>query len=541
MKSSEIRSSFLEYFRSKGHTIVPSSPLVPANDPTLLFVNSGMVQFKDVFLGKDKRAYSRATTAQRSPARGRQAQRPRERRLHRAPPHVLRDARQLLLRRLLQEGRDRVRVGAAHQGVQAAAGAAVDHRLPDRRRGLRAVDEDDRRAEGALRAHRRQARRRRNSSRTTSGRWPTPVPAARAARSSTTTAPASQAARPARRTRTATATSRSGTSSSCSSTATSKGNMHPLPKPSVDTGMGLERIAAVLQGKHSNYEIDLFQDLIKAAARETQHAGAEEPVAQRDRRPHPRLLVPDRGRRDSRATRAAATCCGGSSAARSATATSSARRSRSSTAWCPTSTARWATRIRSCAQAKDKVAEVLKQEEERSPRRSRTAWACSSRRSPPARSCSMARPCSGCTTRSAFPVDLTADICRERGVMIDMAGFEAAMEQQRERARAASKFSMAAGARVLAAARPCSTATRSSRIRRKVVALYREGAQVQSLKSGETGTRGARRDAVLRGVGRPGRRPGRARRLGRHLRGRRHAEDPGRGVRPPRHAEERAR
>src|SRR3982750_1847452 len=66
MKSSEIRSSFLEYFRSKGHTIVASSPLVPGNDPTLLFVNSGMVQFKDVFLGKDKRSYSRATTAQRS-------------------------------------------------------------------------------------------------------------------------------------------------------------------------------------------------------------------------------------------------------------------------------------------------------------------------------------------------------------------------------------------------------------------------------------------------------------------------------------------
>src|SRR5438093_3850262 len=66
MKSSEIRSSFLEYFRSKGHSIVPSSSLVPANDPTLLFVNSGMVQFKDVFLGKEQRSYKRATTAQRS-------------------------------------------------------------------------------------------------------------------------------------------------------------------------------------------------------------------------------------------------------------------------------------------------------------------------------------------------------------------------------------------------------------------------------------------------------------------------------------------
>src|SRR5581483_9593466 len=66
MKSSEIRDRFLKFFEERGHTIVASSPLVPANDPTLLFVNSGMVQFKDVFLGQDKRPYTRATTAQRS-------------------------------------------------------------------------------------------------------------------------------------------------------------------------------------------------------------------------------------------------------------------------------------------------------------------------------------------------------------------------------------------------------------------------------------------------------------------------------------------
>ncbi|MBV8633431.1 MAG: alanine--tRNA ligase, partial [Burkholderiaceae bacterium] len=65
MNSSEIREKFLKFFESKGHSIVRSSSLVPGNDPTLLFTNSGMVQFKDVFLGQDKRAYSRATTAQR--------------------------------------------------------------------------------------------------------------------------------------------------------------------------------------------------------------------------------------------------------------------------------------------------------------------------------------------------------------------------------------------------------------------------------------------------------------------------------------------
>src|SRR6202521_622545 len=65
MTSSEIRASFLEFFRKNGHSVVPSSSLVPGNDPTLLFTNAGMVQFKDVFLGKEQRDYSRAATAQR--------------------------------------------------------------------------------------------------------------------------------------------------------------------------------------------------------------------------------------------------------------------------------------------------------------------------------------------------------------------------------------------------------------------------------------------------------------------------------------------
>ena len=65
MSASGVRRAFLDYFREHGHTVVPSSSLVPGNDPTLLFTNAGMVQFKDVFLGKEKRDYVRAVTSQR--------------------------------------------------------------------------------------------------------------------------------------------------------------------------------------------------------------------------------------------------------------------------------------------------------------------------------------------------------------------------------------------------------------------------------------------------------------------------------------------
>ena len=140
MKSNEIRSSFLEYFRSKGHTIVPSSPLVPANDPTLLFVNSGMVQFKDVFLGKDKRPYRRATTSQRSCAPAASTTTSRTSATPRATTPSSRCSA-TSPSAITSSGRDPVRLGAAHQGVQAADREAVDDRLSDRRRGLRDLDE----------------------------------------------------------------------------------------------------------------------------------------------------------------------------------------------------------------------------------------------------------------------------------------------------------------------------------------------------------------------------------------------------------------
>ncbi len=159
MKTSEIRKKFIDFFVSKGHQHVASSPLVPGNDPTLLFTNAGMVQFKDVFLGTDKRPYNRAVTSQRCVRAGGK---------HNDLENVGYTARHhtffemlgnFSLRRLLQARRHQVRVGAAHGAVRAAEGKALGDRVPDRRRGLRHLGEGHRRAEGADRPHRRQAGR----------------------------------------------------------------------------------------------------------------------------------------------------------------------------------------------------------------------------------------------------------------------------------------------------------------------------------------------------------------------------------------------
>ena len=181
--AAEIRELFLRFFEERGHRRVPSSSLVPQNDPTLLFTNAGMVQFKDVFTGREKRDYSRATTAQKCVRAGGKHNDLENVGLHRASPHLLRDAGELLLRRLLQEGRHRLGLGVRDQPAvaRAAEGPAGRHRV--RRRGHPAVGRGGVRASGRRRASRRTGSTS-SARRTTSGRWATPAPAA-PARSST--------------------------------------------------------------------------------------------------------------------------------------------------------------------------------------------------------------------------------------------------------------------------------------------------------------------------------------------------------------------
>jgi alanyl-tRNA synthetase len=484
MKSSEIRAGFLEYFRSKGHTVVPSSPLVPANDPTLLFVNSGMVQFKDVFLGKERRQYVRATSSQRSLRAGGKHN-DLENVGYTARHHTFfemlgnfsfgdyfkKDAIQFaweLLTRVYELDPARLWATVYHTddeayelwtGTVGVPGSRVV-RIGDKPGGQRYQSDNF---------------------------W-----------QMADTGPCGPCSEIFYDHGPGVAGGPPGSAEADGDryieiwnlvfmqfNRDEQGVLHPLPKPSVDTGMGLERIAAVLQGKHSNYEIDLFQDLIRAAARETRQKDLKNPslnvIADHIRacsflivdgvipgnegrgyvlrriirrairhgyklgqhRPFFHRLVEDLDRTMGEAY----------------------------------------AELRNQA---SRVSEVLKQEEERFAETLENGMSVLE-----SALASGEKLLDGDTVFKlydtyGFPVDLTADICRERSVRIDMAGFEAAMEQQRERARAASRFTMAAGLEY-SGNKTEFHGYETLTLRAKVIALYREGTQVRELQSGETG------------------------------------------------------
>ena len=265
MKSNELRRTFLEYFRERGHEVVPSSPLVPGNDPTLLFTNSGMVQFKDVFLGADRRAYTRAATAQRCVRAGGK---------HNDLENVGYTARHHTFFEMLGNFSfgDYFKRDAIRYCWELLTGVLG---LPPEKLWVTVYESDDEAARI----------------------WFDDV-----------------GIDPARFTRCGEkdnfwAMGDTGPCGPCSEVfydhgpevpggppgspeedgdryvelwnlvfmqfnRDAGGAMEPLPRPSVDTGMGLERAAAVLQGVHSNYETDLFETLIGAAAEIT---GAGDP------------------------------------------------------------------------------------------------------------------------------------------------------------------------------------------------------------------------------------------------------------------------
>ena len=485
MKSSEIRSQFLDYFAGKGHTVVASSPLVPANDPTLLFTNSGMVQFKDVFLGQEQRSYKRATTSQRSLRAGGK---------HNDLENVGYTARHHTFFEML--GNFSFGDYFKRDAIQFAWELLTKvYRLPPERLWTTVYHEDDEAYDI----------------------WTKEigVPKGRCVRIG------DKPGAPKYQSDNFWQMADTGPCGPCSEifydhgpgipggppgskdadgdryveiwnlvfmqyNRDDKGAMSPLPKPCVDTGMGLERIAAVLQGVHDNYQIDLFQDLIKASARETgtKDLSSKSLRVIADHIRATAFLIVDgvipsnegRGyvlRRIIRRAIRHGYKLGRTTPFFHGIVDDLARTMGAA--------------YPELARAKDRVRQVLLQEEERFAETlvngMKVLEVALTRED---------RMLDGETVFQlydtfGFPVDLTADIARERGVRVDYAGFEAAMERQRERARAASKFQMGAAVEYRGAATEFH-GYESLALEAKVVALYKgEGVPAEELAKGETG------------------------------------------------------
>jgi alanyl-tRNA synthetase len=260
MSAAEVRRAFLDFFRERGHTIVPSSSLVPGNDPTLLFTNAGMVQFKDVFLGKDQRAYNRAVTSQRCVRAGGK---------HNDLENVGYTTRHHTFFEML--GNFSFGDYFKRQAIRYAWDFVTGTLGLDAERLYVTVYTDDDEAASLWESEAGVAPGRITRLGAKSNFW-----------SMGDTGPCGPCSEIFYDHGPEVAGGPPGSPDEDGDRyveiwnlvfmqfdRASSGELVPLPKPSVDTGAGLERLAAVMQGVHSNYDIDLFRDLIAAAAEAT--------------------------------------------------------------------------------------------------------------------------------------------------------------------------------------------------------------------------------------------------------------------------------
>jgi len=483
MKTSEIRQKFLSFFESKGHQVVPSSSLVPGNDPTLLFTNAGMVQFKDVFTGKESRPYHRATSSQRCVRAGGK---------HNDLENVGYTARHHTFFEMLGNFSfgDYFKREAIHHAWELLT---TVYGLPADKLWVTVYQEDDEAYDI----------------------WASEigVPTERIVRIGD-----NKGARYASDNFWQMADT--GPCGPCSEIfydhgpdipggppgspdedgdryieiwnlvfmqfeRDAEGNMPLLPKPCVDTGMGLERIAAVLQHVHSNYEIDLFQALIRAAARETQttdlsnnslkviadHIRAcsflilDGVIPSNEGRGYVLRRIVRRALRHGHKLgqagiffhRLVGDLVGEMGAA-----------------------------YPDLASQQSRIEQVLRQEEERFSETLENGMKILdvALAAIPEQGTLDGQTLFTLYDTYGFPVDLTADICRERNVQVDLDGFETAMNRQREQARAAGKFKAAEGLSY------SGDETRFEGYERlqgpaKVVALYVDGTSVDAVTAGQ--------------------------------------------------------
>ncbi len=484
MKSSEIRKRFLSYFESKGHTIVASSPLVPGNDPTLLFTNAGMVQFKDVFLGRETRPYVRATSSQRCVRAGGK---------HNDLENVGYTARHHTFFEML--GNFSFGDYFKRNAIQYAwEFLTVEMKIPAEKLWVTVYHEDDEAADIWLNEIGVPPERlTRIGDKPGAGQYQSDNFWAMG-----DTGPCGPCTEIFYDHGPSVAGGPPGTPEEDGDryieiwnlvfmqfNRDENGVMHSLPKPSVDTGMGLERISAVMQHVHSNYDIDLFQDLIHAAARVT---GAK------DLKNNSLKVIADHIRACSFLIVDGVIP---SNEGRGYVLRRIIRRALRHGYKLEQKQPFFHLLVEDLAKvmgeaypelvaAKARVASVLKQEEEKF---AETLEHGMGVLDGAMRGSGGDRILDGETVfrlydTFGFPLDLTADVARERGFNVDFAGFEHAMQMQRERARAASKFQIGASVKFEGQATEFHGYDALD-FSGRVLALYKEGAQVSSIQAGD--------------------------------------------------------
>lgn len=481
--SKQIRQAFLDFFASKGHQVVASSSLVPHGDPTLLFTNAGMNQFKDVFLGFDKRAYTRATTAQKCVRAGGK---------HNDLENVGYTARHHTFFEML--GNFSFGDYFKRDAITFAWELLTEvYALPKERLMVTVYAEDDEAydiwnkevgvpADKIVRIGDNKGTRYASDNFWMMGDTGPCGPCTEIFYDHGAHIPGGPPGSP----------DEDGdrfieiwNNVFMQFNRDEAGVMHPLPKPSVDTGMGLERISAVLQGVHANYEIDLFQALIKAAARETHTADLDSPSLKvlADHIRACSFLIADgvipgnegRGYVLRRIIRRAIRH-GYKLGCRAAFFHKLV----------PDLVAEMGEAYPELANNQTRVADVLKQEEDRffeTIENGMQILEAELATKPAVFNGDLAFKLHD---TFGFPLDLTADICRERGVTVDTAGFDAAMARQKEQARAAGKFKMALNLEYEGAATTFHGYDKLE-VPAKVLALYKDGSAVTTLNEGDLG------------------------------------------------------
>ena len=483
MTSNEIRRRFLEYFAAKGHTIVPSSPLVPGNDPTLLFTNAGMVQFKDVFLGLDSRPYVRAASSQRCVRAGGK---------HNDLENVGYTARHHTFFEMLGNFSfgDYFKRNAI---LYAWEFLTREVALPAEKLWVTVYEEDEEAYDlwanevGVPRERIVRIGDNKGARYASDNFWQMgdTGPCGPCTEIFYDHGPDVAGGPPGSVDADGDRYIEIWNLVFMQYNRDEGGALHPLPRPSVDTGMGLERIAAVLQGVHSNYDIDLFRDLIRAAAEVTGCTDLADNSLKviADHIRACAFLITDgvipgnegRGYVLRRIIRRAIR--------------HGYKLGQTQPFFhrlVPRLTELMGQAYPELLQAQQAVMDVLRQEEERFAETLEHGMALLDEALREGGGTLSGEAAFRLYDTFGFPIDLTADIARECGFGIDMDGFDAALAAQRERARAASKFKSAGTLAYEGEATRFTgydTLTQPAR----VLALYVEGSPTSALEPGQAG------------------------------------------------------